>query len=213
MPRAAAAETDSEKKVLKATEQQRPDVAERRAAWRVWQCGLDPSRLVFLDETWVKTNMTRPRGRSAAGERLVCHVPHGHWKTTTFLAALRVSGLTAPLVVDGAINGPLFRGWVEQQLSPTLRPGDIVVMDNLNSHKVAGVREAIERAGAEVMYLPPYSPDLNPIETVFSKFKWLVRSQSRRTVDALWNLCGQVSQLFHEPECRRHFRHCGYRYS
>lgn len=198
---------------MKASEQARPDVAERRAQWRVWQCGIDPERLVFLDETWVKTNMTRPRGRAPMGERLVCPVPHGHWKTTTFLAALRVSGLTAPLVIDGAVNGPLFKGWVTQHLAPTLRTGDIVVMDNLNSHKVAGVREAIEAAGATVLYLPPYSPDLNPIETVFSKFKWLVRSQSRRTVEGLWQLCGQVSQLFEESECRNHFQHCGYRYS
>ena len=199
--------------MLTASEQQRPDVAQRRAEWRVWQCGIDPEQLVFLDETWVKTNMTRPRGRALQGERLIGHVPHGHWKTTTFLAALRVSGLTAPLVVDGAINGALFKGWVTQHLAPTLRCHDIVVMDNLISHKVAGVREAIEAVGAQVAYLPPYSPDLNPIETVFSKFKWLVRSQSRRTVEGLWNLCGQLSQLFEEPECRNHFRHCGYRYS
>lgn len=213
MPRAPALETDVEKKVLKGTEQNRPDVVERRAWWRVWQMGLDPRRLVFIDETWVKTNMTRPRGRAPEGERLVCHVPHGHWKTTTFLAALRVTGLTAPLVVDGAINGLLFKGWIEQHLVPTLSSGDIVVMDNLASHKVAGVRQAIERVGAEVIYLPPYSPDLNPIETVFSKFKWLVRSQSRRTVDGLWTLCGQVAGMFTEAECRNHFQHSGYRYS
>ena len=213
MPRAATTQTHAEKKVLKATEQQRPDVAQRRAEWRVWQCGIAPERLVFIDETWVKTNMTRPRGRALEGTRLVCAVPHGHWKTTTFLAALRVSGLTAPLVVDGAINGTIFRRWVEQHLAPTLRPGDIVVMDNLNSHKVAGVREALESVGAQAVYLPPYSPDLNPIETVFSKFKWLVRSQSRRTIDSLWKLCGEVSQRFPEPECRRHFQHAGYRYN
>jgi transposase len=188
-------------------------VAERRAQWRVWQTGLDPQRLVFIDETWVKTNMTRPRGRAPEGERLVCHVPHGHWKTTTFLAALRVSGLTAPLVVDGAINGELFKAWVEQHLVPTLGHGDIVVMDNLASHKVAGIRQAIEHVGAEVAYLPPYSPDLNPIETVFSKFKWFVRSQAQRSMEALWNLCGQVAKQFHETECRNHFKHCGYRYT
>ncbi len=141
-----------------ASEQHRPDVAERRAQWRVWQRGIDPERLIFIDERWVKTNMTRLRGRAPLGERLVCHVPHGHWKTTTFLAAFRVRGLTAPLVVDGAINGVLFKGWVTQHLVPTLRVGDIVVMDNLNSHKVAGVRAAIEAVGAEVVYLPPYSP-------------------------------------------------------
>jgi transposase len=213
LPRAAATEDDVEKKVLKASEQNRPDVAERRSQWQIWQTSLDPQRLVFIDETWVKTNMTRPRGRALQGERLICHVPHGHWKTTTFLAALRVTGLTAPLVVDGAINGALFKGWVEQHLVATLRPGDIVVMDNLTSHKVSGIREAIHRAEAEIVYLPPYSPDLNPIETVFSKFKWLVRSQSRRTVEALWNLCGQVAQQFHEPECRNHFQNCGYRYT
>lgn len=213
MPRASAIEANVKKKVLRASEQNRPDVAERRAQWQVWQTGLDPQRLVFIDETWVKTNMTRPRGRAPEGERLICDVPHGHWKTTTFLAALRVTGLTAPLVVDGAINGVLFKSWVDQHLVPTLRPGDLVVMDNLASHKVTGIRQAIENVNAEVCYLPPYSPDLNPIETVFSKFKWLVRSQSRRTVDALWTLCGQIVQQFQEDECRNHFKHCGYRYT
>lgn len=213
MSGAAGVATDREKKVLRASEQQRPDVAERRTSWKLWQHGVAPERLVFLDETWVKTNMVRPRGRSLEGTRLVCDVPHGHWKTTTFLSALRVTGLTAPLVIDGAINGELFRGWVEQHLAPTLRPGDIVVMDNLGSHKVAGVRQAIEAARATVAYLPPYSPDLNPIETVFSKFKWFVKSAARRTVDGLWSACAEASQLFQEPECRNHFRHAGYRYT
>jgi transposase len=213
VPRAAETAARREKKVLRASEQERPDVAERRAVWRLWQLGIDPSRLVFLDETWVKTNMLRPWGRAPLGARLVCDVPHGHWQTTTFLAALRVSGLTAPLVVDGAINGAIFRGWVEQHLALTLRAGNIVVMDNLAAHKVTGVKQAIERAGAQVMYLPPYSPDLNPIETVFSKFKWLVKSAARRSVDALWNSCGEICQRFAEPECRNHFRHCGYRYN
>ena len=126
---------------------------------------------MFIDETWAKTNMTRLRGRSAKGTRLVARVPHGHWKTTTFVAALRGSGLTAPLVVDGAINGAIFLAYVQQQLAPKLKVGDIVVMDNLSAHKVAGVTAAIEAVGAKVLYLPPYSPDLNPIETVFSKFK------------------------------------------
>lgn len=213
MSGAPSAAADPQKKVLRASEQQRPDVAERRASWKLWQRGLDPSRLVFLDETWVKTNLFRPRGRAPLGERLVCDVPHGHWKTTTFLAALRVTGLTAPLVIDGAINGELFRRWVEQHLVPTLQPGDIVVMDNLSSHKVAGSRSAIENAGAEVAYLPPYSPDLNPIETVFSKFKWFVKSAARRTVEGLWSACAQAADRFHEPECRRHFQHAGYRYT
>lgn len=188
-------------------------MVERRLAWRLRQAGLRPERLVFIDETWVKTNMTRPRGRAPLGARLVCDVPHGHWKTTTFLAALRTSGLTAPLVVDGAINGELFRGYVEQHLAPTLSAGDIVVMDNLNSHKVAGVRAAIERAAAEVWYLPPYSPDLNPIEQVFAKFKWLIRSAAERTVAGLWQRCGELLSRFSEAECRNYFRHCGYRYT
>ena len=187
-------------------------MAERRAAWRVAQQGLDPQRLVFLDETWVKTNMTRTRGRALCGERLIAKVPHGHWKTTTFLAALRTTGLTAPLVVDGALNGDVFRAYVEQQLAPTLNPGDIVVMDNLNVHKVSGVRRAIEARGAAVWYLPPYSPDLNPIETVFSKFKQLVRSAGARSVESLWQLCGRLIDRFDETECRNHIRHCGYRY-
>jgi transposase len=139
-------------------------------------------------------------------------VPYGHWKTTTFLAALRVAGLTAPLVVDGAINGELFRAYVEQHLVPTLSPGDVVVLDNLNSHKVAGVRTAIERSGARLLYLPPYSPDLNPIEQVFAKFKWLVKSARERTVEGLWHCCGRLLTHFHEGECRNYFRHCGYRY-
>jgi transposase len=210
--RAQAAQAHLEKKVLIASERDRPDVAEQRELWFAGQSDFDPSRLVFLDETWVKTNLTRPRGRAPEGERLIDKIPHGHWKTTTFLAALRCTGLTAPLVIDGGINGELFLAYVRQQLVPTLRPGDIVVMDNLSSHKVSGVREAIQGAKSQVLYLPPYSPDLNPIETVFSKFKWMIRSAKARTVEGLWNACGQVSALFSESECRRHFRHCGYRY-
>jgi hypothetical protein len=146
-----------------ASEQDRPDVAVRRAKWKVWHAGLDPDRLVFLDETWAKTNMTRPRGRSLEGTRLIAKVPHGHWKTTTFLAALRATGLTAPVVIDGPVNGDIFLAYVEQHLAPTLKAGDIVIMDNLSSHKRAGVREAIESVGASLVYLPPYSPDFNPI--------------------------------------------------
>lgn len=185
---------------------------QQRTQWRENQPKLDPNHLVFIDETWAKTNMTRTRGRSLRGTRLVAPVPHGHWKTTTFLAALRCSGLTAPLVVDGPINGAIFRAYVEQHLAPTLRPGDIVIMDNLGAHKVAGVRAAIEAAGARVAYLPPYSPDLNPIETVFSKFKWLLRSAAERTVETLWNTCGKLLDEFTESECRNHIRNCGYRY-
>lgn len=154
--------------------------------------------------------MTRLRGRGLRGERVIAKVPYGHWKTTTFLAALRVNGLTAPLVVDGAINGSIFLAYVRQQLVPTLSSGDLVVMDNLSAHKVAGVREAIEGVNARVIYLPPYSPDLNPIELVFAKFKWLVRSAGERSVDGLWKLCGRLLDRFSSDECRNYFRHCGY---
>lgn len=154
--------------------------------------------------------MTRLRGRALRGERLVDKVPYGHWKTTTFLAALRVNGLTAPLVVDGAINGAIFLAYVRQQLVPTLSAGDLVVMDNLSAHKVAGVREAIEAVGARAVYLPPYSPDLNPIELVFAKFKWLVRSAGERSMEGLWQLCGKLLDCFTAEECHNYFSHCGY---
>lgn len=188
-------------------------MAERRAAWRARQAGLEPERLVFIDETWAKTNMTRPRGRAPIGTRLISAVPHGHWKTTTFLAALRTSGLTAPLVVDGAVNGEIFLAYVQQHLVPTLKTDDLVIMDNLSSHKRAGIREAIESAGAKLLYLPPYSPDLNPIENAFAKFKWLLKSAADRTVDALWQTCGRLIDRFTPTECRNYFRHAGYRYT
>jgi len=147
------------------------------------------------------------------GTRLISKVPHGHWKTTTFLAGLRTSGLVAPLVIDGAVNGDLFVAYIEQQLVPTLNPGDIVVMDNLSSHKRAEAREAIEGADAELWFLPPYSPDLNPIELAFSKFKWLIKSAQERTVEGLWDACGKLVDRITESECRNYLKHCGYRYS
>lgn len=165
---------------------------------------------MFLDETWASTNMSRRYGRSLKGQRLIGAVPHGHWKTTTFVAALRHDGITAPVVVDGAMDGRTFLAYVRQQLAPTLRCGDIVVMDNLASHKVSGVREAIEGVGARVAYLPPYSPDLNPIELAFSKLKRLLRSAGERTVAGLWRLLGRVLDEFPAAECRRYLRHCGY---
>jgi len=188
-------------------------VAERRAEWRDSQEQIDPAKVVFIDETWAKTNMTRTYGRSDQGTRLVEKTPCGRWQTTTFLGALRADGFIAPLTVEGTVNGELFRAWVTQHLAPVLRVGDIVVMDNLSSHKVTGIREAIEAAGAELRYLPPYSPDLNPIELAFAKFKKLLRDGAERTVDKLWQLCGSILELFTEPECRNYFRHCGYRYS
>jgi transposase len=167
-------------------------------------------RLVFLDETWATTNMARTRGRAPRGERLVAAVPHGHWHTTTFLCGLRAHGPVAPLVLDGAINGRAFLAYVEQMLVPTLRPGDAVVMDNLGSHKAAGVREAIEARGATLLHLPPYSPDLNPIELAFSKPKRLLRTAAARTVDDLWSAIGHLLGHFRPGECAAYFRHCGY---
>lgn len=172
--------------------------------------GFDVRRLVFLDETWGKTNMARTRGRSPRGTRLLAKVPYGHWKTTTFVAALRHDRLTAPVVVDGAMNGALFLAYIQQQLVPTLSPGDIVVMDNLAAHKVAGVREAIQGAKATLVYLPPYSPDLNPIELAFSKLKWLLRSAAKRTVEGLWTLLGTMPDHFPPQQCLAYLRHCGY---
>lgn len=157
--------------------------------------------------------MTRLRGRSLIGTRLVEHVPHGHWKTTTFLSAIRASGWVAPLVIDGAINGKMFLAWVQQHLVRSLRPGDVVIMDNLSSHKVKGVAQAIEAAKAKVLYLPPYSPDFNPIELAFSKLKRLIRSAKNRTIDELWNTCGSILDQFDEAEFRNYFKHAGYRYT
>jgi transposase len=201
---------EPEKKVDRAAEQDRPDVKAKRDEWRAEQPGLDPAKLVFIDETWASTNMSRRRGRAPVGERLVCPVPHGHWKTTTFVAALRVGGLSAPMVVDGAVDGDLFVAYVEQVLVPTLRPGDVVILDNLSCHKRARVREAIEAAGCTLRYLPPYSPDLNPIEPAFAKLKALLRQAARRTVDGLWAFLGQALGAFTARECRNYFRHCGY---
>ena len=171
---------------------------------------MNAAQLVFIDETWATTNMTRLRGRCPRGERLVAAVPHGHWKTSTFVAALRTTGLTAPLVLDGAMNGDAFRAYVEQILAPTLVPGDIVIMDNLASHKVTGIREAIEACGAKLLYLPPYSPDLNPIEQSFSKLKALIRNAATRTREALWNAIGRFLRRFTPQECANFFAHAGY---
>jgi transposase len=153
--------------------------------------------------------MARLYGWAPAGTRLVDAVPHGHWNTSTFIAGLRENGLVAPCVFRGAINGELFLAYVEQVLAPTLTTGDIVIMDNLSSHKVAGVRQAIEAAGATLLYLPPYSPDLNPIEQAFAKLKALLRAKALRTVDALWNALGSLVACFTPEECRNFLRHAG----
>ena len=165
---------------------------------------------MFIDETWATTAMARRYGRARRGARVVGAVPHGHWKTTTLVAALRTDGLAAPCVFDGAINGACFLAYVEQALAPTLRPGDIVVMDNLGAHKVKGVRQAIAAAGAELLYLPPYSPDLNPIEQAFAKLKARLRSAAARTVDVLWRTIGQLLDAFGPTECTNYLAHAGY---
>ena len=174
------------------------------------QQSLDPKRLVFIDETWASTNMTPRYGRCERGKRLIAHAPFGHWKTTTFLAALRYDGVTAPCVFDGPINGARFLAYVEQVLVPTLSPGEIVMMDNLGSHKRADVRKAIEAAGAAVCFLPASSPDLDPIEQVFAKLKNTLRKMARRTVDALWDAIGIALDDFSPEECFNYFRNAGY---
>ena len=172
--------------------------------------GQKADRLVFLDETGASTKMTRLYGWGPKSARVVSLTPHGHWKSTTFIGALRTTGLTDPMVIDGAMNGELFLAYVKQQLVPTLKPGDIVVMDNLSSHKSAAVRAAIEGAGCTLCYLPPYSPDFNPIELAFSKLKTLLRKHAERTVESLCNRIGQLLETFTTQECRNYFRHCGY---
>ena len=181
-----------------------------RKAWFEGQPDLDPARLVFLDETWTSTNMARTRGRCARGERLRSPVPHGHWKTTTLVAGLRLSGVAAPFVIDGPINRDAFQAYVHRVLVPELTPGDIVVMDNLGSHKGSAVREAIEAAGARLLFLPPYSPDFNPIEMAFSKLKALLRKAAARTVEGLWTTIGQLVDTVTPDECANFFAAAGY---
>ena len=185
-------------------------MARRRAWWQRHQSKIDPARLVFIDETWAKTNMAPLRGWCTRGERLEAKVPHGRWCTLTFIAALRVDRIDAPCVIDGPINGVTFRAYVEQFLVPTLKPGDIVVMDNLGSHKGAAVRAAIRAAGARRFFLPPYSPDLNPIEQMFAKLKHLLREAQARTVEATWRCIGGLINRFSPAECANYFRNAGY---
>jgi transposase len=198
------------KKIVYAAEQDRPDIAAERTCWREGQKLLDAKRLVFIDETWAKTNMAPTHGRCRRGERLYAKVPHGHWKTTTFVAGLRHDGITAPFVLDGPINGECFLAYVENVLVPALKPGEFVFMDNLGSHKSSKVRKAIEAKGAELYFLPRYSPDLNPIEMVFSKLKTLLRKASERSVEALWSRIGELLDHFPRHECQNYFRAAGY---
>lgn len=182
----------------------------KRELWFDAQPDLDPERLVFIDETGASTKMARLRGRAPKGQRCRAPVPHGHWKTTTFTGALRLSGMTAPMVLDGPMNGAAFLAYVEQVLVPTLRPGDIVIMDNLPAHKPGAVRAAIEAAGAELSFLPPYSPDFNPIENAFSKLKAILRKAAARTIDDLWHAIGEAIDAFTPRECQNYFAACGY---
>jgi len=165
---------------------------------------------VFIDETGAKTNMVRLRGRSRRGQRLHASAPWGHWKTTTFVGALRPCGITAPMVLDGAMNGEAFKAYVEQILVPTLKPGDIVIMDNLASHKSADVRKAIRAAKAFLLFLPAYSPDLNPIEQAFAKLKALLRKAAERSIKDLWKTIGNLLDRFQPDECMNYIRNCGY---
>jgi transposase len=193
-----------------AGERDRHDVARRRAQWAKYQNKIEPERLVFIDETWTKTNMAPLRGWAPCGMRLTAKIPHGHWKTTTFLAALRHDRIDAPWVLDGPIDGETFRTYVEKVLVPTLRAGDIVIMDNLGSHKGTAVRQLIRAAGAKLLFLPKYSPDLNPIEQVFAKLKHLLRKAAARTLETVCAAIGQLLGAFTPQECANYFKNAGY---
>ena len=206
-----------------ASEQMRPKVARFRARWRAHQHRLDPKRLIFIDETWIKTNMTRTCGWAARGQRLTAHVPHGHWKTLTFLAGLRHDRIVAPFVLDGPINGDAFTAWVGQCLAPTLARGDVVIADNLGSHKGLTARQLIRDAGAHLLFLPTHSPDLNPIEInraftrtggvhalIFAKLRALFRKADERTIETSWRRVGTLLDAFTPSECKNYLRHAGY---
>ena len=198
------------KKTVRPSEHDRPDVAAARVAWHAAAPTWDVAHLVCLDETGSTTNLLRRYGRAPRGARVHDHAPCGRWQTSTFLAAVRVTGLTAPGVFDGAIDGESFRAYIAQILVPTLQPGDIVMADNLGAHKVAGIQRAIQAAGATLWYLPPYSPDLNPIELCFAKLKALVRTARCRSTETLWPFLGECLAHFSPDECRNYVRHCGY---
>jgi len=203
-------------------------VARKRARWKAYQSRIAPSRLAFIDETWVKTNMAPLRGWGPRGQRLKAYAPHGHWKTLTFIAALRHDRIDAPFVIDGPINGEMFRLYVEKVLAPTLAEGDVVVLDNLGSHKGKAARPAIRARGAHLIFLPPYSPDLNPIEQVFANsppafptscacwnlkpasLKHLMRKAQPRDVEATWRKAGHLLDLFAPNECANYLTNSGY---
>lgn len=196
-----------------AQESERADVRAGRVLWRCYRqpaLACEPHRLVFIDETSVNTKMVRTRGRSLRGHRLKATAPFGHWKTQTFVAGLRCYGLTAPWIIDGAMNRKSFEAYVETQLAPTLSKGDVVIMDNLSSHKSVRAEQSINQRGAWILFLPPYSPDLNPIEMAFSKLKAHLRKHAVRTIDALWKVIGDICDLYDPTECQNYFRAAGY---
>lgn len=195
---------------MHAAEQERPDVAEARANWQLEQASLDPSKLVFIDETGASTSMARLYGRAQRGLRAVGRVPWGHWKVVTFTAALRLDGVAAPFVIDKPMNGPIFLEYIRQCLVPVLRPGDIVVMDNLPAHKNERIRALIEAAGAELRYLPPYSPDFNPIEQFFARLKAKLRKAKERTVPAIYDRIGSLLDQCANDQYDAYFRNSGY---
>ena len=205
MPRGSAS-----KKTVVAGEQDRADIARRRRFWRIYQQRIDPARLVFVDETWTKTNMAPLRGWSRLGERLRGRVPYGHWNTMTFIAALRHDRIEAPWLLNRPINGDRFLAYIENVLAPTLRPGDIVLMDNLQSHKRRAVRDTLRRSGAKLLFLPKYSPDLNPIEQVFAKLKHLLRKAAARTQQAVSDTIAEILDSLTAKECANYFRNSGY---
>ena len=195
---------------MAAGKRDRPDVARRRVQWTKYQDRVEAERLVFIDETWTRTDMAPLRGWAPRGHRLPTKVPHGRWKTMTFQAALRSDRIDAPWFIEGPIDGESFRTYVAKVLLPTLRPGDIVVMDNLGSHKGRAIRAAIRAAKAKLFFLPAYSPDLNPIEQAFAKMKTLLRKADARTIDDTWRTIGSLLDCFTPTECANYFTNAGY---
>ena len=198
------------KKTAYGDEQTRPDVARKRVWWRKYLTRIDITRMVFIYETWTKTNMAPLRGWGTKGKRLIGRAPHGHWRTLTFLAALRADGISAPWLLNGPINGESFLTYVREVLLPTLRPGDVVVLDNLGSHKAKAIRQIIRNVGARLVFLPPYSPDLNPIEQFFSKLKHNLRKAKERTEEALNDRIGDIIRATSKLECSNYITNAGY---
>jgi len=196
--------------LIHAQEREREDVQAARQQWNVTVQDRTAQRLIFLDETWVSTHMTRLYGYAPRGQRLVAAVPHGHWKTTTFIGGLTTQGFIAPMVLDGPVNAAAFTAYIQQVLAKETRPGDLLVLDNLSSHKTAAVQATLTSCRIDYLYLPPYSPDLNPIENAFSKLKRLVRTAAERTVEGLWSAIGKLIDSFRPNECANYIRHCGY---